>query len=148
MTGSPSAEARRPAPPRGTRPAQREAPPPFSRWLLAGIAGAGGRVSVAVGRAVLSASRIRRSVAWFGLRLQLETGQAFIARRCPSSRASASEEYFVDIGDAVVIPSGNQLPICGFDHVGVRAPSIALSGQILPGLTNVTDGPRYYAFRS
>jgi hypothetical protein len=52
---------------------------------------------------------IRRSVAWFGLRLQLETGQAFIARRCPSSRASASEECFVDIGDAVVIPSGDQL---------------------------------------
>lgn len=52
---------------------------------------------------------IRRSVAWFGLRLQLETGQAFIARRCPSSRASSSEECFVDIGDTVGIPNADQL---------------------------------------
>ena len=29
---------------------------------------------------------IRRSVSWFGLRLQLESGQAFIARRCPGPR--------------------------------------------------------------
>lgn len=52
---------------------------------------------------------IRRSVAWFGLRLQLETGQAFVARRCPSSRASSSEECFVDIGDTVGIPNADQL---------------------------------------
>lgn len=52
---------------------------------------------------------IRRSVAWFGLRLQLATGQAFIARRCPSQRALSSEECFVDIGDTVGIPDAIQL---------------------------------------
>jgi len=52
---------------------------------------------------------IRRSVAWFGLRLQLGTGQAFVARRCPISRAASSEECFVDIGDEVVLPDANQL---------------------------------------
>jgi len=52
---------------------------------------------------------IRRSVAWFGLRLQLEAGQAFVARRCPASRAASNEECFVDIGDAVVLPDANQL---------------------------------------
>jgi hypothetical protein len=52
---------------------------------------------------------IRRSVAWFGLRLQLATGQAFVARRCPSPRALSSEECFVDIGDTVDIPDANQL---------------------------------------
>jgi len=52
---------------------------------------------------------IRRSVAWFGLRLQLTTGQAFVARRCPSPRASSSEECFVDIGNTVGIPDASQL---------------------------------------
>jgi hypothetical protein len=48
---------------------------------------------------------IRRSVAWFGLRLQLDTGQAFVARRCPAARAQSSEECFIDIGDQVSIPN-------------------------------------------
>jgi len=47
---------------------------------------------------------IRRSVAWFGVRLRLKDGQAFVARRCPGTRAVSSEECFVDIGDEVVIP--------------------------------------------
>ena len=47
---------------------------------------------------------IRRSVSWFGLRLQLMNGQAFIARRCPGGRAS-SEDCFVEVGAAVEIPS-------------------------------------------
>ena len=52
---------------------------------------------------------IRRSVAWFGLRLQLATGQAFVARRCPSPRAVSSEECFADIGNTVGIPDASQL---------------------------------------
>lgn len=52
---------------------------------------------------------IRWSVAWFGLRLQLDTGQAFVARRCPSPRALSSEECFVDIGDTVGIANPDQL---------------------------------------
>ncbi|MDA8118631.1 MAG: DUF3732 domain-containing protein [Gammaproteobacteria bacterium] len=47
---------------------------------------------------------IRRSVSWFGLRLQLEGGQAFIARRCPDARSVSSEDCFVEIGDRVDIP--------------------------------------------
>jgi len=37
-------------------------------------------------------------------------------------------------------------PIRGLDHIGVQAPCIALYGQLLPGVTNVTDRARYYSF--
>jgi hypothetical protein len=37
-------------------------------------------------------------------------------------------------------------PIRGLDHVGVQSPCIALYGQLLPGITNVTDRARYYSF--
>ncbi len=47
---------------------------------------------------------IRRSVSWFGLRLELASGEAFIARRCPGPAAASSEDCFVDVGDQVVIP--------------------------------------------
>jgi len=47
---------------------------------------------------------IRRAVSWFGLRLQLVAGQAFIARRCPKPRASSSQECFAQIGDSVDVP--------------------------------------------
>lgn len=47
---------------------------------------------------------IRRSVSWFGLRLQLESGQAFVARRCPGPRAASSEDCFVEVGNTVEIP--------------------------------------------
>jgi hypothetical protein len=38
------------------------------------------------------------------------------------------------------------LPIRGLDHLGVQAPCVALYGQLLPGITNVTDRARYYSF--
>ena len=47
---------------------------------------------------------IRRSVSWFGVRLQLENGQAFVARRCPGPRALSSEDCFVEIADEIVVP--------------------------------------------
>src|SRR5262245_23618396 len=52
---------------------------------------------------------IRRSVSWFGLKLQLDSGQAFIARRCPSVRAASSEDCFVEVGNEVEIPDANEL---------------------------------------
>jgi len=34
----------------------------------------------------------------------------------------------------------------GLDHLGVRAPIIHIYGELLPGITNVTDRARYYTF--
>ena len=42
---------------------------------------------------------IRRSVSWFGIRLQVDEGQAFIARRCPEPQAASSEDCFFEIGE-------------------------------------------------
>jgi hypothetical protein len=36
--------------------------------------------------------------------------------------------------------------IKGLDHLGVQAPGIEIYGQLLPGITNVTDRARYYSF--
>lgn len=36
--------------------------------------------------------------------------------------------------------------IRGLDHLGVQAPCIQIYGQLLPGITNVTDRARYYSF--
>lgn len=52
---------------------------------------------------------IRRCVSWFGLRLQLKTGQAFIARRCPELKAQSSEDCLVELGSEVAIPTGSSL---------------------------------------
>ncbi|MBU2837358.1 hypothetical protein HF673_16795 [Acidithiobacillus thiooxidans] len=52
---------------------------------------------------------IRRAVSWFGLRLQLPSGQAFVARRCPDPRLRSSEDCFVAVGDVVTIPETDQL---------------------------------------
>ena len=52
---------------------------------------------------------IRRSVSWFGLRFKLDSGEAFIARRCPDPAVTSSEDCFVDIGDEVVIPEHSSL---------------------------------------
>ncbi len=63
---------------------------------------------------------IRRCVSWFGLRLQLESGQAFVARRCPSSQAQSSADCFIDIGDEVVLPSGPEALRQTTNTVGLR----------------------------
>ncbi|HJX09945.1 MAG TPA: DUF3732 domain-containing protein [Candidatus Binatia bacterium] len=52
---------------------------------------------------------IRRSVSWFGLLLQLESGQAFIARRCPDARSGSSEDCFVEVGDRLDVPDAGAL---------------------------------------
>ena len=52
---------------------------------------------------------IRRSVAWFGLRLQVGDGQMFVARRCPAARANSSEDCFVEFSSAVQVPTSATL---------------------------------------
>jgi hypothetical protein len=52
---------------------------------------------------------IRRCVSWFGVRLQLDKGQAFIARRCPGPRAQSTEHCFVELGDEVATPAADAL---------------------------------------
>jgi hypothetical protein len=52
---------------------------------------------------------IRRCVSWFGLRLQLASGQAFVARRCPDPRAASSEDCYVVVGDEVDLPEWAEL---------------------------------------
>lgn len=52
---------------------------------------------------------LRLHVAWFGLRLQLASGEAFVARRCPPPRAHTSEEYFIATGHTVSVPDGREL---------------------------------------
>jgi hypothetical protein len=52
---------------------------------------------------------LRLHVAWYGLRLQIASGQAFVARRCPPPRAQTSEEYFIATGRAVAVPDARDL---------------------------------------
>ena len=52
---------------------------------------------------------IRRAVAWFGLRLKLASGEAFIARKCPTARFRSSEDCFVRIGGAAEAPDASEL---------------------------------------
>jgi hypothetical protein len=52
---------------------------------------------------------IRRCVSWFGVRLKLKSGQAFIARRCPDMRAQSSEDCFIELGDEVAVPTAGEL---------------------------------------
>lgn len=52
---------------------------------------------------------IRNAVAWFGIRLQLASGQAFVARKCPDPKALSSEDCFVEVGNLVTIPPASGL---------------------------------------
>ncbi|MBN9167703.1 MAG: hypothetical protein BGO98_11165 [Myxococcales bacterium 68-20] len=52
---------------------------------------------------------IRQCVAWFGIRLQLTSGQAFIARRCPPLKGASSEEFFIKTASTVELPSAAEL---------------------------------------
>jgi len=52
---------------------------------------------------------IRHAVSWFGLRLKLASGEAFIARKCPAARVRSSEECFVQIGTTVESVESNDL---------------------------------------
>ncbi|RKH21913.1 DUF3732 domain-containing protein [Corallococcus sp. CA041A] len=52
---------------------------------------------------------LRLCVAWYGLRLQLASGQAFVARRCPPPRAQTSDEFFIATGRTVELPDAKDL---------------------------------------
>lgn len=52
---------------------------------------------------------IRRAVSWFGLRLQVGEGEAFVARKCPAPGADSSEVCFVSIGAEVKVPNFENL---------------------------------------
>ncbi|MEM7247785.1 MAG: DUF3732 domain-containing protein [Acidobacteriota bacterium] len=52
---------------------------------------------------------IRRLVSWFGLRLQFDGGQAFIARRCPPASGLSSEECYLCIADETEVPQPAEL---------------------------------------
>jgi len=52
---------------------------------------------------------IRRAVSWFGVRLQLAKGQAYVARRCPPRNSTSSEDCFVEVGESVQIPDATAL---------------------------------------
>lgn len=52
---------------------------------------------------------IRHSVSWFGLRLKLASGEAFVARRCPTARFRSSEDCIVQIGNLVESPEPSEL---------------------------------------
>lgn len=52
---------------------------------------------------------IRRTVEWVGLRLQVELGQIFIARRLPTRGASSSSEIYYDLQTNVPLPQLSDL---------------------------------------
>ena len=52
---------------------------------------------------------IRHAVAWFGLRLRLASGEAFVARKCPTARFRSSEDCFIQIGNSVDAPDAGEL---------------------------------------
>jgi uncharacterized coiled-coil protein SlyX len=73
---------------------------------------------------------IRRAVSWFGVRLQLPAGQAFVARKCPTARAASSEECLVEIGELVEIP----------DHGSLRQTTNTKGlGALLSGWAGIAD---------
>ena len=52
---------------------------------------------------------IRRSVSWFGLRLDLEEGQIFVARQTPEAGAKTSNAVHYEVGSDVKIPQAADL---------------------------------------
>lgn len=52
---------------------------------------------------------IRKAVDWFAVRIQLSSGQAVIARRCPKPGAASNEECFVEIASSVALPDATAL---------------------------------------
>jgi hypothetical protein len=53
--------------------------------------------------------KVRRSVAWFGLLLETDHGQAFVARQLPAGDGKSSEAIYVHADSTVPIPPANAL---------------------------------------
>lgn len=78
---------------------------------------------------------IRRCVSWFGVRLELEDGQAFVARRCPAT-SGASEDCYVELGPQVDLPQPEGL------HQTTNVKGLAaLLGQLLGITDNLFEPP-------
>jgi hypothetical protein len=52
---------------------------------------------------------LRLCIAWYGLRLQLASGKAFVARRCPPPKSQTSEDFFIATGRTVKLPDAEEL---------------------------------------
>ncbi len=52
---------------------------------------------------------IRRAVEWYGLRIQLQEGQAFVARRAPEPRADSSTEAYYRVASEIEVPAAAEL---------------------------------------
>lgn len=52
---------------------------------------------------------LRNAVSWFGLRLKLIAGEAFVARRCPRRASDASEECYLVVGHTVDTPDASEI---------------------------------------
>lgn len=52
---------------------------------------------------------IRRTVEWYGLRLQLQDGQVFVARRAPARSAASSTDVYYAAASEVAIPEPGDL---------------------------------------
>lgn len=52
---------------------------------------------------------IRKTVAWYGLRLQMKKGQAFVARRAPPPKQATSSEVFFRTEAEVAVPEFSEL---------------------------------------
>jgi len=52
----------------------------------------------------IPAGIIRRSVAWVGVRLQVQEGQAFVARRLPEQGQSTSSDVYYDVRREIQLP--------------------------------------------
>lgn len=53
--------------------------------------------------------KVRRNVSWFGLLLQTERGQAFVARQVPAGDAKASEAVYVKTDSQLATPAHAEL---------------------------------------
>lgn len=52
---------------------------------------------------------IRNSISWFGLKLKINNGEAFVARKCPPRSQKSSAEIYVENGSTLIIPSNSKL---------------------------------------
>lgn len=52
---------------------------------------------------------VRRNVSWFGLLLQTEQGQAFVARKLPLNNARSSEAVYYKVDTEIEVPSVDHL---------------------------------------
>ena len=53
--------------------------------------------------------KVRRNVSWFGLLLQTDRGQAFVARQVPAGNAKASEAVYIKTDTEVAVPMATEL---------------------------------------